>query len=216
MKLAVPAVLLFSLFASRQTFAQRKSTSESIKPITASVCEMLAHPAAFNNKIVKVRGRVTIEFEASTLRDDHCAGEIWFDMAAWINPDLTATTGGLGRSGSKGATGNKLPPIPVQLVRDAALERFERYLTESADTEANAGRPCGRDCHLYMITATFTGRIDGISNAIHAARLKRKPGDHPDRAGFGHMGLYEAQLIAGKVEDIQAEDQAHVGQPPKN
>ena len=216
MKLTVLAVLLFSLCASRQTFGQGKSTGENIKPIIASVCEILAHPAAFNNKIVKVRGRVSIESEASTLRDDHCAGAIWFDMAAWINPGLTATTGGLGRSGSKGATANKLPPTPVQLVRDSTFEQFERYLAESAETEANAGRPCDPDCHLYMITATFTGRIDGVSNAIHAARLNAKPGDHPDRAGFGHMGLYEAQLIAGKVEDIQAEDQAHVGQPPKN
>jgi hypothetical protein len=66
--------------------------------------------------------------------------------------------------------------------------------------------PTPPDCDVDRVTATFTGRIDGVSKEIHAAHLKRSSFDHPDFKGFGQMGMFDAQFVLQSVENVLAVD----------
>jgi hypothetical protein len=52
----------------------------------------------------------------------------------------------------------------------------------------------------HRVSATFIGRIDGVSSDIHVFHLKRSPLDRADFLGFGQMGLFDAQLVVKSVE----------------
>ena len=70
----------------------------------------------------------------------------------------------------------------MRLVKDSNLEELEPYWTISAKGEACADGPPPSfppDCTTYRVTATFVGRIDGVSKEVHAAQHS---GDHPDDA----------------------------------
>jgi hypothetical protein len=52
---------------------------------------------------------------------------------------------------------------------------------------------------FYRVAATFTGRIDAVSEDVHAFHLKRTDTDRADFLGFGQMGLFDAQLVVQSV-----------------
>jgi hypothetical protein len=54
---------------------------------------------------------------------------------------------------------------------------------------------------FHRVSATFIGRIDGVSDDVHAFHLKRKDLDNADFLGFGQMGLFDAQFILQSVEN---------------
>jgi hypothetical protein len=201
----VSIMLMFSNSAGGQT---AQSTKQE-EPVTTTVCEILENPSAFNNRLVQVRGYVTISFEYSLLHSEECSDQIWFALGDGSGPPgLEVTVNGRGTPGATIPHGVRSPPIPVRLIRDANFEKFESYLAKSA--KVKPGRPCGPDCHLYQVTATFTGRIDGVSKDVHAAHLKRLPSQPSDSKGFGQMGLFDAQLVVRSVKDVEAVDLTHV------
>jgi hypothetical protein len=205
------ALIVMTLILSTSAQAQRTTrTARREQPIATTVCQILENPAPFNNKLVQVRGYVSVSFEYSILHSESCSEGIWFALADGSGPPgLAVIVNGQGTAGGKDSTGHWMPPIPVKLVRDANFEEFESYLADSA--RVKPGRPCGPDCHFYQVTATFTGRIDAVSKEVHAAHLKRSPSQPLDFKGFGHMGLFDAQLVAQSVKEIEAIDVAHPG-----
>jgi hypothetical protein len=203
------ALMLIMLMSSKSAEAQKAQNAKQSEPVATTICEVLADPSAFNNKLVQVRGYVTISFEYSLLHSEECSGEIWFALGDGSGPPgLAVTVNGRGTPGETSTHGVHSPPIPIRLIRDANFEKFENYLTESAKVQP--GKPCGPDCHLYQVTATFTGRIDGVSKDVHAAHLKRLPSQSSDSKGFGQMGLFDAQLVVQAVKDVEAVDLTHI------
>jgi hypothetical protein len=86
-------------------------------------------------------------------------------------------------------------------------------MTASAHAESCANRaPTGfpPDCTTYRVTATFTGRIDSVSKALHRAHLKRSRSLPVDWKGFGHMGMFDAQLVVQTVEEVVAVDEDEI------
>jgi hypothetical protein len=202
------ALILMALVFSRSTRAQAVQSAKRPEPIATEVCEILEDPSFFNNKLVRVRGYITVSFEYSILRSEKCAGEIWLVLGdASGPPGLAVTVGGKGVPGEKDSGGHWRRPLSVALVRDADFEKFESYLAESAKVQP--GKPCGRDCHLYRVTATFTGRVDGVSKKVHSAHLERSPTQPSDFKGFGQMGLFDAQLVVQSVKDVDAVELTH-------
>ena len=203
-------LILTILSLSNSTQAQTPQSSKREEPITTTVCEILEDPSSFNNKLVEVRGYVTVNFEYSILRSETCSGEIWFALADGSGPPgLAITVSGRSTPGEKGSNGRRMHPIPVTLIRDANFEKFESYLAESAKVQPE--RPCGPDCHLYQVTATFIGRLDGVSQEVHAAHLKRGTYQPSDGKGFGQMGLFDAQLVVQSVKNVDALELTHAG-----
>ena len=181
------------------------------KPLEVTACEILKNPAAFNNKLVKVRGYVFINFEYSLLEDKGCSGAIWFALADDTGaPGLQATVTGTGKTGAKNSRGKRIPPITVKLLRDSNFEKLEHYLKVKAEVRTpcfdDPERPISPDCDVSRVTATFTGRIDSGYKAVHEGHLRKSPDEKPNFKGFGQMGLFDAQLVVGLVEDVRAVD----------
>ena len=57
---------------------QESALAAQQKPIETTVCAVLENPAAFNNKMVRVHGYVSGNFEYSDMGADSCSGSIWF------------------------------------------------------------------------------------------------------------------------------------------
>src|SRR6267378_2041114 len=210
--LAAPALLALLMPIA---FAQKAPTSIQLKPIETTVCAILADPSSFNNKFVKVRGYVQVSSEYSILTDDKCPADIgiWFALADNSGPPgLEAIVNGKGTPGGKDSKGRTIPPVPVRLIRDSNFKGFEHYMTASAHAESCADRPptdFPPECTTYRVTATFTGRIDSVSKALHSVRLKRSRSCSAplDWKGFGHMGMFDAQLVVQSVEEVVAVDE---------
>lgn len=175
--------------------AQQKSTE-------TTVCAILEHPAAFNNKMVRIHGYVSGNFEYSDLGADGCSNEIWF---AYGNgggpPDLVATVGGMAAPGEEDDEGRLILPIPVKLVEDSNFRRFQKLMKARASADKQSESKDPDNYVFHRVTATFVGRIDGVSDGIHSFHLKRKPMDRPDYLGFGQMGLFDAQFVMQSVEN---------------
>jgi hypothetical protein len=177
-------------------------------PIETTVCEIMKNPSAFNNKLVRVRGHVEVSFEYSFLEDDVCSDALWFAIADGSGPPgLVAIVNGEGKPGGKNSKGVAVKPVLVRLIRDANFEKFQHYMTVKAEEKPCLNSPLEPtpvDCAVDRVTATFTGRIDSVSKQLHEAHLKRP--EHNDGKGFGHMGMFDAQIVVGIVEEVSAVD----------
>ena len=197
-------ILIIPLAHGQQVKSKQPQT-----PIETSVCKIVNSPPTYNNKLVKVRGFVRASFEYSVLLDAACPDDgIWFAFADGSGPsELVATVTGKGIPGSRDSNGRVTPPVPVRLIRDSNLEELEHYWAISAKGEACADGPppaLPPDCTTYRVTATFIGRIDGVSKEIHAAHVKRSSRDPVDGKGFGHMGMFDAEIVVQSVEKVVA------------
>ncbi len=203
-------VLLFSILDAPAASPQKASSHIRPKPVETNVCKIIENPSAFNNKLVRVRGFVSVSFEYSTLQDEACSDAIWFALSDGSGPPgLVATVNGTGKPGGNISKGASTPPLPVKLVLDANFEKFCRYLEVKAKGNPgidDPGLPTRLDCCVERVTATFTGRIDSVSKEVHAAHQKRTGRDNPDFKGFGQMGMFDAQLVVESVEDVLAVD----------
>jgi hypothetical protein len=161
---------------------------------------------------VKVRGYVQITFEHSLLIDERCPEkQIWFAFADGSVPQqILAYVNGRGTAGGKDSRGRPTPPLPVRLVRDENLTELTHYWELSAKGAACADGPPPEfppDCTTYRVTARFTGRVDGVSRELHTAHMRRSDFDQPDGKGFGHMGLFDAEIVVCSVENVVAVDE---------
>jgi len=171
------------------------------KPIATTVCAILEHPAAFNNKMVRIHGYASGNFEYSELGADRCSGSLWFAYGNGEGPpDLVVTVNGGARPGSEDAEGRLILPVPVRLVQDSNLQRFQKLMRARAKADERSLKDNADSFTFHRVAATFTGRIDAVRDDIHAFHLKRKDADRADFLGFGQMGLFDAQFIMQTVE----------------
>ena len=204
-------ILLLAAFMAAPVGAQNSSKSVHPKPIETTVCEVLRNPSVFNNELVRVRGQVSVSFEYSLLEDEGCSDyAIWFVLADGTGaPGLGAIVNGNGKPGAKNSVPASIPPLFVKSIRDSKFEKFEHYMKVKAEAKPCFNpptQPTSADCGVDRVTATFTGRIDSVSKALHEAHLKRKFGEETDGKGFGHMGMFDAQLVVERVYEVQAVD----------
>lgn len=205
--IALSLLLLLVLPAYGQKTAQKGAH----KPAETTVCKVLDNPSAFDNELVKIRGYLKFWEEGSELRDDNCPNiAVWF--GGFGNVILPGPAFMIPGRGEK-ASGQRAMPT-IRVLKDANFEAFVRYMNHNAKAEGCADGPPPAidhlsDCTTYRVTATFTGRIDGVSKQVHEAhlKLKRKFGEPADGKGFGNMGEYDAQLVVQSVESIVAVDE---------
>lgn len=212
-------VLIFSV-AAQPACGQKTTRNPVREPVETTVCKILSDPSAYNNRIVKVRGYVDASSEYSLLVDEHCdTNLLWLAFAdGSAPPQLVATVNGNGTPGGNDAKGHQTPPQTVHLVRDSNFGELEHYLSLNTKAAECADGPAPDlahlpDCTTYRITATFTGRIDGLSKSMHESHLKKKTGEGTDWKGFGHMGMFDAQIVVTSVERVVAVDESELRKP---
>ncbi len=166
--------------------------------IETSVCEVLANPAAFDGKTVRLRGRVMLQLEDFSIIEQCSgngeAGAIWLEYG-YPEPSPTSYC-------CPGGWDEKGKPIfstpRVSLVRDRNFEQLKRYLAARREGKDNYGEDCDRyrppaaECRKYEVTATLTGRLFGVIPPDQFA------------GGFGHFGMFPAKLVLRRVEDVFA------------
>jgi len=181
------------------------------KTIETTVCEITENPSAFNNKLVRLRGHVSVNFEYSTIEGDGCSDGLWFAYGDGSGPPgLAAYVAGGAQPGAEDANGAYVPPIRVKLVRNSNFSEFQRMMATAVSADSRATKSSPDEYVYHRVTATFVGRIDGVSPEIHAFHLKRSPMDKADYLGFGQMGLYDAQLVVKSVESRATLDTVRV------
>jgi hypothetical protein len=218
MKRIHASILLALGLATPLAYGQKATNNPPQKPLEATVCKILDDPSAYNNRLVKVRGYVNASSEYSLLAEERCdTNPIWFAFAdGSVAPQLVATVNGTGTAGVD-SKGRQIPPMSSHLIRDANYTALMHYLAISAKGEACADGPpppLPPDCTTYRVSATFTGRVDGVSKQVHEAHRKRSSGDQIDGRGFGHMGMFDAQIVVQSVENVIAVDESEVRKSP--
>jgi hypothetical protein len=181
---------------------QESQAATRLKPIDTTVCSILEHPATFNNRMVRIHGYASGNFEYSELGADGCSDSLWF---AYGNdegpPGLVAYVNGGARSGAEDAEGRLIRPVPVKLVDNSSFHRFQKLMRDRAEADERSWRENANSFTLHRVAATFIGRIDGVSDDVRAFHLKRKETDRADYLGFGQMGLFDAQFVLQSVEN---------------
>lgn len=170
------------------------------KPTDTTVCQVVKYPSAFNNKLVRLQGYVSGNFEYSLLDGDGCDGSIWFAYPGGGGPPgLVITVDGGATIGEEDSEGRRILAVPVKLVEDARFRRFQGLMERRAKADEMSAKLKPDEYVFHRVTATMVGRIDAVTEDIHAFHLKRGPTDSADFLGFGQMGLYDAQFVLQSV-----------------
>jgi hypothetical protein len=178
-----------------------------------TICEIVKEPSVYNNELVQVRGTIRVSFEYSVLADESCPSEgVWFVFGdGSVPPGVTAYVIGSNPTGGRDSKDHAIRPTPVRLVKDSNFQELVKLLNDSARAESCAEGPppdFPPPCISHRIVATFVGRIDAVSKKLHAAHQKRKSQDAIDGKGFGHMGMFDAQLVVQSVEKVVAVEES--------
>ncbi len=180
---------------------QDSSPSLVQKPVETTVCEITENPSAFNNRLVRLRGHVSVNFEYSTIEGDGCSDGLWFAYGDSSGPPgLAVYVAGGAQPGAEDTNGEYVPPIRVKLDRNSNFSEFQRMIATAVRADSLAEKSGSKNNVFHRVTATFVGRIDGVSPQIHAFHRKRSPMDKADYLGFGQMGLFDAELVVKSVE----------------
>lgn len=180
---------------------ESKLVAHQQEPLETTVCAILEHPSAFNNKMVRIHGYASGNFEYSELGADGCSTALWFIYGNGEGPpDLVATINGGARPGSEDAEGRVILPVPVKLVQDLNFQQFQKLMRARAEADEISLKEDANSFALHRVSATFIGRIDGVPDDVHAFHLQRKEMDNADFLGFGQMGLFDAQIVLQSVE----------------
>jgi hypothetical protein len=115
-------------------------------------------------------------------------------------PGLIAHVIGGSEPGAQDSEGRRILPIPVKLVKNANFNRFQNLMRAQVRADARSTTTDPNEYVFHRVSATFVGRIDGVSPDIHAFHQKRAEMDRADFLGFGQMGLFDAQFILQSVE----------------
>jgi hypothetical protein len=95
--------LLLSILMVPLAYGQEATNKPAQTPTETTVCKIVDDPSAYNNKLVRVRGYVSGNFEYSILEDEQCPDHgIWFAFADGSGPPwLTMTVRGRGIPGGR-------------------------------------------------------------------------------------------------------------------
>jgi len=167
--------------------------------VQTTVCAVLKDPASFNGKIVTIKGTVKAGFDTFLLEDQDCGLPV---NAIWVSyPQGTKGKGGplavLAITPAHNFAGAYTAPAraAVTLDKNKDFKQFDSILSQSHTKDP--GMCLG--CRKYEVTATLTGRLDGVADAS----LKRNDaGKIVELGGFGNLNAYPARLVLQSVADV--------------
>jgi hypothetical protein len=180
------AACLLSSYGTGAGLMQMKAPNAETEPLATTLCAVMRNPAAYANRMVKLRASPEFAFEHSSIidpADRSCEGP-WFKTAP-ESDDVAAILDTWNASEDGGH--------PLRLIRDANYDSYEQALrakvypmSQEAHTFWNmGGHP------RYRVTATMNGRVE------YAGKFGR---------GFGHMTQSRVQFTLTSVENVTTEE----------
>lgn len=174
-----PASLILCCFT---LFAFSPAAAGQDKFVTATVCDVVKEPAAFDNRLVRLTARLTGNFEISAIRDpgDDDCGSLWFTYpgsgpSAYVSFDR----------------GEPSTPRPsVQLIKDKKFKEFQKYV--DAKMYSRQRDALCMDCRRYEVTAVMIGLVEFAGAG----------------GGFGHMNMFPVQFVLRSIEKTSVKDLA--------
>jgi len=177
--------------------------SLSAQAVNTTVCDILAHPKSFDGKIVQIKGTVVADFDEFAIVDTSCRQPI---NAIW----LEYPTGAKAKSGpaevvelqlakNSPGTPDAVSHTPVTL--DSKSKEFKEFDSDLAAQFKGPGRCLA--CPRSTVTATLTGRIDGVDTP---GLEKNASGIFTAIHGYGNLNRYSARLVLQSVADVQKHD----------
>ncbi len=149
--------------------------------LNVDVCQLMANPDSFDNKLITVRVRIVIGIEDFEMAASDCqtlaANGIWLEYARGLKQPTTWCCGDLRSSD------------PLAIKMDKNFRRLDHCLRARHN-----GEP------MYDVTATLAGRFDSAPTAVcpDGKNLCPKEG------GFGHFGAYTTRLVIESATDVSA------------
>lgn len=192
-------LLVFAVLAATAVCARAQA-------VDATVCDILKNPASFNGKTVRVKGTVAAGFDQFVIRGADCGQHV---DAIWLAyPEGTKGKAGPAAvlqlqaaknfAGASTAGGTTADRAAVTL--DAKSKDFKQF--DSALSAQWKGNGMCLGCVKNTVTATLTGRLDGVADAtLH----RNAAGKLDDLGGFGNMNAYAARLVLESVADVVAQ-----------
>jgi len=149
-------------------------------PISVSVCQLQENPVAFDKRLVRVRGQLSIAFEDFSLTAGTCKSSrtrIWLEFGGDIEAPTIYCCGDHSRI--KG-TELKVGDFSLPLKRDRGLRDFLHLIDTQRKPQTGSTQP--------GIVATITGRF-----------FAGKPWTRNDGevvyVGYGHLGFFSLLVI---------------------
>jgi hypothetical protein len=203
-------IVLFALFLLVTACAVTPLRAQALD---ATVCGILAAPQSFDGKTVRIKGTVIAGFDEFVIKDPSCKLPV---NAIW----LAYPEGSKGKAGpvasillqlANNSPGQAAPASrsAVSLERNKDFKQFDALLSA---VYKGPGRCLG--CVRSTVSATLTGRLDGVAN----------PGIDRDSKGmvtavrgFGNLSAYGARLVLQSVADVSGQeiDYSKAGALPK-
>jgi hypothetical protein len=168
-----------------------------------TVCAVLKDPASFNGKLVTIKGTAAAGFDEFILKDEDCGlpvNGIWLDYP----PGTKGKAGPIALvvlQPAKNFAGayTAATRTPVTLTKDKYFKQFDSMLAQTHTKDPGTCLGCAR----YEVTATVTGRLDGVADAT----VKRDAaGKIVGLGGFGNLNEYPARLVIEQVTGVQGKE----------
>jgi len=170
--------------------------------VDATVCDILKNPASFNGKIVRIKATVAASFDRFALEGDGCNQHV---SGIWLSyPDGTKGKAGpvalveMQPAQNFAGTIDATQRTPVTLDKGKDFKQFDSLLS----LQFKENSMC-LGCTKVKVTATLTGRLDGVAQA---AITRDGSGKIVSWTGFGNMNAYSARLVLQSVVDITAQE----------
>lgn len=167
------------------------------QPVQTSICEILAHPSAYDGKMIEVTSTVVAGLDEFVVKDRSCGRQvdgIWLSYPegtkAKSGPAAMLTLQLASDSPAKPAASKR---APISLDKNKEFKEFDDALAARPKTK---GECLG--CPRYTVTATLTGRLDGVDTPA----LGRQGNMFTLLRGFGNMNRYPARLVLQSVTHV--------------
>jgi len=178
------------------------ASSSAAQVVEAAVCDILANPASFDGKTVRVKGTVVAGFEEFAIKSTGCNLD---NNAIWLAyPEGTKAKAGpvgflqlqLAKNNPAAIANASRPPVRIEKNKD--FKQFDSLLT----TAYKSGGMC-LGCVRFTVTATLVGRLDG-AKSVGVSR--DSTGKFVAVNGFGNLNLYAARLVLQSVSDVSSQE----------
>jgi hypothetical protein len=169
--------------------------------VDATVCDILQNPAAFNGKIVRIKGTVAASFDRFAIEGANCGqhvDDIWLAY-----PEGTKGKAGpvavveLQPAHNFAGTLEPATRTPVTLDKSKDFKQFDSLLAAQFKEDSMC-----LGCSRNKVTATLVGRIDGVARASVG---RDASGKIVALSGFGNLNAYSARMVLQSVSDVTPE-----------